>query len=242
MTARQLALPFGTEPDYAAVDFIPAASNAAARIWLARPAGWSFGRLVLCGPPGSGKTHLLHLWCAQTRAALWSGPALRGLPPLPDGPVALDDADLAEEIALFHLINAAGQASRPLLLAAREPPARWTTRVPDLASRLRASTIAVIGPAEDTLLAAVLARLLAERQLAVPLALQTWLLTRLPRHSAALAEAVARLDRASLDRVSLAQGRPITRTFATSVLAEMIPERPEDEIFLTPSPLARDFL
>ena len=55
-----------------------------------------------------------------------------------------------------------------------------------------------IGPAEDELLRGLLARLLAERQLAVAEPLQDWLRLRLPRSQAAIREAVARLDRAAL--------------------------------------------
>jgi len=234
MTARQLPLPFVTQPHYAAMDFVPAASNEAARAWLARRADWPFGRLVLCGPQGAGKTHLLHIWCEVEGVDPWSGPALRGIPRLPQtGPIAVDDADLAEETALFHLINAAGEARRSLLLSAREPPARWHTCLPDLASRLRASATAMIGPAEDDLLRALFARLLAERQLAVPEAVQSWLLTRLPRLPASVQEAVARLDHAAL-----AEGRAITRALAATILMEMTPEDGDDEILPSASPSA----
>ncbi|MSP29577.1 MAG: chromosomal replication initiator DnaA [Acetobacteraceae bacterium] len=235
MTARQLPLPFGSGHSYTAEDFIAAPSNEAARAWLARPEGWPFGRLVLCGAAASGKTHLLHLWAAREQAVFWSGPQLRAARPAPgsSGPIALDDADLADEIALFHLINAMAEARQPLLLAGRAPPSRWAVRLPDLASRLRASTTAMLGPAEDPLLAAILSRLLADRQLAVAPAVQDWLLTRLQRHPAALAEAAARLDRASL-----AHGRGISRVLAASVLAEMTADLPEDEVFVTIAPTA----
>jgi chromosomal replication initiation ATPase DnaA len=151
------------------------------------------------------------------------------------GPLAVDDADLAEETALFHLINAAMGAGRSLLLAGRLAPAHWGTRLPDLSSRLRASTAVGIGPAEDELLRPLLARLLAERQLDVPQAVQAWLLLRLPRHPAALAEAVARLDRAAL-----AMGRGVTRALAAAVVNDMATEqdRVTDEILPHPSPTA----
>ena len=96
-------------------------------------------------------------------------PALSGLPELPAAGIAIDDADaVADEDALLHLLNAAGEAGLPVLLAARTPPARWAAHLPDLASRLRAMTAVEIGPPEDTLLRTLLARLLADRQLRVP--------------------------------------------------------------------------
>ena len=135
----------------------------------------------------------------------------------PAGGVALDDADaMAEEPALLHLLNAAREAGLPVLLAARTPPARWPVRLPDLASRLRAVTAVEILPPEESLLRALLLRLLADRQLAVRPDLQDWLLLRLPRSPAALREAVARLDRAAL-----AAGGAVTRPIAAGVVAAM---------------------
>ncbi|MBN8873293.1 MAG: chromosomal replication initiator DnaA [Rhodospirillales bacterium] len=210
--ARQLMLPFPHAPGFAAADFLVAPSNEAAMAWIARPREWPEHRLLLWGQAGCGKTHLLHLWADRVAGTLLTGPTLRGLPMLPEaGDIAVDDADLvAEEAALFHLLNAAREAGRSVLLSARTPPARWAIGLPDLASRLRAVTAIEIMPPEESLLRALLARLLADRQLAVPAALQDWLLLRLPRTPAALREAVARLD---------AAGSRIDRALAADVVA-----------------------
>jgi chromosomal replication initiation ATPase DnaA len=204
-----------------AADFLAAPNNEAALAWLDRVADWPDGRLVVWGEPGSGKTHLLHRWAERQRAVLWSGPSLhaRALP-VTCG-VAVDDADeSADEIALLHLINACKEAGQPLLLTGRPAPARWPVRLPDLASRLRATTTVQMGAADDDLLQALLARLFADRQLAVSAPVQAFLLARLPRNGAALREAVARLDRAAL-----MTGRAVTRPLAASVLTEMEQDR-----------------
>ncbi len=222
---RQLALPFSHRPEFAAADFIVAPSNEAALAWLARTADWPARRLLLWGEAGCGKTHLLHLWAARTGARYVPAPALRPVS-LDEilgatGGLALDDADAAPDaVTLLHCLNAAAEAARPVLLAARTPPARWAIALPDLASRLRATTAVEIGPAEDDLLHALLARLLAERQLAVAAPVQAWLLARLPRTPAALREMAARLDRAALG----AQ-RAVTRALAGEVLAAFLDEQ-----------------
>ena len=200
---------------------------------MRRTADWPNHRLALWGEAGRGKTHLLHIWAARTGAALFTGPTLSGASELPHAGFALDDADAApDETALFHLLNAAGEARLPILLAARVAPSRWPVRLPDLASRLRAITAVEIGPPEETLLRALLVRQLAERQLRPPEAVQEWLVRRLPRSAAALREAVARLDAASLER-----RRNITVPFATDVLADLLAS---DEISGTASPPSRD--
>jgi chromosomal replication initiation ATPase DnaA len=219
MTAswRQLPLPFNHAPQFAAVDFLPDASNAAALAWLEREVAWPGRRLVLWGGEGSGKTHLLHRWAARTGAALLPGPGLSlGSYAPPSAPIAVDDADAAPERPLLHLLNAASEAGRRVLLAGRAPPARWGSTLPDLASRLRAALAVEIQPAGEPLLRVLLARLLAERQLTVAEPVQEWLLLRLPRTPAAVREAAARLDRAAL-----AHGGRVTRALASTVLAEI---------------------
>ncbi len=78
-----------------------------------------------------------------------------------------------------------------------------------------------IGPADEALLAALLASLLSDRQLAVPETVQDWLRLRLPRTAAAMREAAARLD-----HLALADGGRVTRVTAARVAAEMT-EPPE---------------
>lgn len=193
-----------------------APSNADAVAWLARTAEWPGGRLALWGEAGCGKTHLLHLWAARVGGQILLPPLAEMRPP--DAPWALDNAEtaLADERRLLHWLNAAAEARHPVLLAARSAPARWTVALPDLASRLRATAAVEIGVADEALLATLLASLLAERQIAVPPAVQSWLLRRLQRTPAAVREAVERLDHAAL-----AAGGGINRAIAAAVLAEM---------------------
>jgi len=225
---RQLALPFPHAPHYGSEAFLEAASNAEALHWLCNTASWPLGQLALWGPEGCGKTHLLHLWAKRQGAVLLAGPLLATEPPV--GSIAVDDADAAPERPLLHLLNAAGEAGLPVLLAGRAAPARWNPALPDLASRLRAITAVRIGPAEDELLRDLLARLLRERQLTVAEAVQDWLLLHLPRSQGAIREAVARLDHAAL-----AAGGGITRTLAQAVAAgldrELSSRLPADSLF-----------
>lgn len=227
----QMFLPIFPDPSYAEANFREAESNADACTWLRRTGEWPNRRLALWGEAGRGKTHLLHVWAARTGATLWHGPALGLLPELPvAGGIALDDADgVPEETALLHLLNAASEADLPVLLAARQPPARWEVRLADLASRLRAVTAVEISAPEETLLRAILARLLADHQLRRLEPVQDWLLLRLPRNAAVLREAVDRLNVASLDH-----HRKITIPFATEVLADLL--APDEICGTDPSP------
>ncbi len=213
---RQLALPFPHEPQFRAADLLAAGSNAEALAWLAPGTEWPQGRLALWGPEGCGKTHLLNVWAGRAGACLVAGTALPREPARPDRPMAIDDADTAAERPLLHLLNAWAESGHPVLLASRTPPARWAVGLPDLASRLRAATAVEIRPPDESLLRALLARLLSERQLAVAQPIQEWLLLHLPRTPAAIREAAARLDHAGL-----IAGRRVCRDVAADVVRAM---------------------
>ena len=207
-----MGLPFEHAASFAPADFVRDGSNALALTWLDDPARWPDRRLALWGGRGCGKTHLLHLWADRVGAVMIDGGAL---PDLASGftALALDNADTAPEQALLHTLNQAVAGAIHVVLAAREAPARWPVRLPDLASRLRATTAVQIEPAEDSLLRTLLARQLSDRQLAVPAALRDWLLRRLPRTPAAIREIAARLDRAQLE-----QGTGVTRALLTELM------------------------
>jgi chromosomal replication initiation ATPase DnaA len=236
---QQSALAIFDEPNYSAAGFVAAASNAKALAWLNSTGEWPGGRLALWGDAGCGKTHLLHLWVERTGATFWRGAELRAFPDLPSSGIALDDAAATDERALFHLLNASAEADLPLLMASRSAPGRWPVQLPDLRSRLRAITAVEVGAPDDSLLRALLPRLLAQRLIRLPEPVLVWLLSRLPRTVPLLNEAVAKLH-----AVALEHHREITVPMARDVLAALL-SADGDEISGTeaaPSPEERRLL
>jgi DnaA regulatory inactivator Hda len=220
IAARQLALPLDPRPAYSEADFYPTAGSRRALNWLETSKLWTNGRLLLWGEAGAGKTHLLHIWAGSRGSQVINGAGLQAVPAAITAPLVIDDADMvADETSLFHTLNAASEAGQPVLLAARQPPSQLAIALADLASRLRASTIIEISPPDDDERAALLARLAASRQLVLNIQVQNFLLTRLPRTSSALIEAVTRLDRAAL-----AHGAKVTRSLAASLLKDIANE------------------
>ncbi len=196
---------------------------------------WPGGRLVLCGPEGAGKSHLAALWAtrrgsrviaaetlarppeARSRSATGSDMlAAAEAPGLVIEDIDRLPGDRAAEEALFHLFNAAVGAGTPLLMTTRRPPARLPFTLPDLASRLAACQLVKLAPPDDTLLAAVLIKLFAERQIAPPPGLIRWLLPRMERSFAA-----ARALVAEIDRIALSEGRPVGRAVAARALDKL---------------------
>ncbi|RMD88740.1 MAG: chromosomal replication initiator DnaA, partial [Alphaproteobacteria bacterium] len=191
---RQLPLPLPSRPALGRGDFFVSPANAAALAALDDWRNWPDGRLALIGPEGAGKSHLAAVWARETGARVLPADELDAATIAAeiarDRPLALEDADRlagdAEgERALFHLLNLCREARRPLLLTARGAPAKWPVTLPDLASRLQAISLARLAPPDDALLAAVLVKLFADRQIRTGPELVTWLARRIDRSFAA---------------------------------------------------------
>src|SRR5712692_10826499 len=151
----QLAFEFPHRPAFGAADFLVAPSNAAAVAWLDRWPNWPDAAIVLHGPPGCGKTHLGHVWQARSAAAFCDAGALTGdaVPLLAQsGAVVVDGAEHAAERPLLHLLNLVGERRGHLLLTAAAAPARWTTALPDLRSRLLALPNVAVEAPDDGLI------------------------------------------------------------------------------------------
>ena len=221
---RQMPMPMELPADHARARFLTAPCNAQAIAMIDAP-DWPAGKLVVTGPAGSGKTHLLHIWAAQHQAVLLDARALatRDLTELAaSGAVALDDtAQIAgnpqAETALFHLHNMLAEGRGRLLLTARKPVRDWGLALPDLLSRLQAAPHVAVAPPDDALLAGVLGKLFADRQVIVADNLIPFLLPRMERSLAAAQRIVA-----ALDAEALARKAPITRQLAADVMQKSL--------------------
>jgi chromosomal replication initiation ATPase DnaA len=216
----QLLLDIGLPGSVSRDDLVVARSNRDAVMLIESWPDWPSPAVVIAGPPGSGKSHLAAIWrdMADARSC---------------DPAALNDADLEAALAgqsllldgvepggfdenvLFHIMNGVRANGGSLLLTSSHWPGAWQIVTPDLRSRIQAATTVEISEPDDDLLVGVMAKLFADRQIAVEPGVVRYIASRIER---SLATASAIVDR--LDKASLARKTKITRAFASSFVRE----------------------
>jgi len=227
-TPRQLVLDLAHRQALGEEDFLVSRSNAAAVELIDAWPQWPHPAAVVVGPQGSGKSHLANVWRLRSSGHLVPASELA------DAVVAalsersalvVEDLDrgIADERALFHLLNRARESSVFVLLTSRQAPGDMLFRIPDLRSRLRALPVVELQPPDETLLKAVLVKLFCDRQLNVEPAVIDYLSVRMERSMEAASRVVA-----TVDRLALAMHRKVTRPLAAEALAALGEPRGEN--------------
>lgn len=161
---------------------IVGSSNADAIRYLRHVSTWPVRTAVLIGPRGSGRSLIGRLFARDTGGHVIDGP------------------DSVSEEEMFHAWNAAQASGHPLLIIADAPPAEWDIALPDLASRLRAVPVLVIGEPDDCLARDLIEALFAQRGMAIASEIPSYIVPRMERSYAMLHRVVAALDAASLEK------------------------------------------
>ncbi len=190
----QIALPLSRRGSAGAQRIVIGAANAGVIEALQNPARWPFHVAVLTGPPRSGKS-LLARWARSLLGA--------------DALEVIDDAERADETALFHRWNAVQQGGAcastgggALLLVANgdDDHGGWHIALPDLASRIGGSLQLTIGAPDDSMAGALIHAHAEQRGLSLPDGAAEYLVPRTQRSFAGIEALVATIDRISLER------------------------------------------
>ncbi|MDJ0823212.1 MAG: DnaA/Hda family protein [Paracoccaceae bacterium] len=220
---RQMPLPLPTEQALGRADYFVSSANAMALALIDGWRDWSPRKLVLVGPAGAGKTHLARIWAQESWANTLAARDLveADIPALAEGNVVVEDVteiaeDRAAEEALFHLHNLVLAQGHTLLMTADTPPVEWALTLPDLKSRMMGCQTATLSEPDDTLLAALLAKLFADRQIVPTPKVIPYLIRHMPR-SFAMARAIV----TALDAAALGTAKGVNRPLAQRVLAQL---------------------
>lgn len=212
----QLALDFGQRQALGRDDYLVTPCNGEVVAWLDRWPHWPGRGLIVHGPAGCGKTHLAHVFQARSGARIVHASDVTGSGTSTwFADLVVEDVDSGvDSRALLHIYNTAVERGGSLLMTSRRPPRSWDVGLPDLRSRINAVGSVAVGLPDDALLAAVLVKLLSDRQLRVRHEVVTYLVRHMERSFRAARDIVT-----ALDEGSLADRREITIPLARRILA-----------------------
>jgi len=217
-------------------------AHAAVELAGARPGEMS--PLVLHGPSGTGKTHLLEGLCDRFRAlhprasAVYlsaeqftttflqslHGTGLPGFRRTCRGAdlLAIDDLQFfvgkrATIVELQQTIDVLQRQGRQLVLACDREPETLVDLGPDLLVRLRGGMTARLLPPDEAVRRGIIESIATRRGLAIPADVVQYVAARMTRHSRELAGAVNRLE-----ATSHMLGLPISLAMAEDALADLV--------------------
>ena len=174
---------------------------------------WPTNALLIFGPKGSGKSHLGHIWALRADAVVldarqdFSPQSLRE-------PALIEDIEhMQNQEHLLHTLNYSRENNRSLLLTSGVSVRELPFTLPDLTSRLLALPVGIIEAPDDEVIVAAMRKQFADRQMKVDDEILSFLLPRMERSFAHIAEVIA-----ALDRQALAEQRNLTIPFIKKIL------------------------
>ncbi len=174
-------------------DFIISYSNIEAYNAINHFESWADKRLLLIGEQGSGKSHIARIFSHRANAQILNLPL--DLVSLPKENLIIEDIQNTDPESLFHIINLCKNNHANLLLTASSLP-EFT--LPDLQSRINATTKILIKSPDEILFRAILHKHFVQRQINLDQEILDYLSIRLTRGYAAIKEFVALVDQYSL--------------------------------------------
>ncbi|WP_170607062.1 DnaA ATPase domain-containing protein [Ruegeria arenilitoris] len=220
--ATQLSFDLPSKTALGREDFFVSPTNALA-VAMISATSWPGNKLVLSGPAGSGKTHLAHVWAAESGGRIIPSVDLvnEDVPNLARTSIAVEDvpqisSDPERQKILFHLHNMVLAEGNDLLMTGRPTPNLWALSLADLQSRVDgAHHVALEGP-DDALLGAVLAKLFVDRQLNPSPDVIAYLVKHMDRSFETASKVVGLID-----DLALREKREINRALAVRVLTNL---------------------
>tara|TARA_B000000477_G_scaffold124459_1_gene132163 strand:- start:1076 stop:1744 length:669 start_codon:yes stop_codon:yes gene_type:complete len=163
---------------------------------------------VLIGPKGSGKSHLVNVFCKNFEKEKWiiSEKKEKDIYKVfqENNVVIIEDIDLIasldEEKYLFHSINLSKELNKILLLTSGLDLSKINIKTPDLRSRLDSIQSVNILEPNDDLMNILILKLFHDRQILIKPNIISYLMQRVERSYLGISEIVDLIDNVSLSK------------------------------------------
>jgi len=201
---QQLILDLRSIPSMGRNDYFVSDVNKEAVTWLDAWPNWTTFGFIVCGPLGSGKSHL-----AQVLKTLSHGDIIEAKD-ISDQNIdqlaqkkclIIENIELlTSEALLFHLYNMLLENKNNLMLTSNLTIPQISFELPDLKSRLLSMTQVNIGFPDDRLLKNLLIKQFLDKGILVEMDVIDYLIKRIDRSFEAILKLVSKIDFQSLEK------------------------------------------
>ena len=201
---QQLILNLRSLPSMGRNDYFVSEVNKEAVSWLDSWPNWTTFGFIVCGPLGSGKSHL-----AQVLKTLSHGDIIeakdisnKNIDQLSEKKCLIIEnlESLTSETLLFHLYNMLLENKNNLMLTSKFNMSQINFELPDLKSRLLSMPQVNIDFPDDRLLKNLLIKQFLDKGILVEMDVIDYLIKRIDRSSEAISKLVAKIDFKSLEK------------------------------------------
>lgn len=196
--------------DYNKSKFIVSYCNLEAYNALHKDDVWPYNRLLLLGEHASGKTHLTSIWQEKNAAQIIDSNTIYPLGTAQH--ILCDDIDNMQEERLLTLLNIATEYNKKLLMTMTT---YRTFTIKDLQSRMNATYKVLIKKPDESMIKALMQKILHDRQIHAKEAMIEYVATRIKRSFAYVNSFLNYLDTEALRKK-----RNISIPFVKEILEE----------------------
>ena len=216
----QLIFKFPTYHAYKKEDFYVSPSNQEAYDFIVSWPKWMKRIINICGPSGSGKSHLASILKSKTSCLQINSHELNEKTfskfKTKEALIIENVDEKSSEFLLFSLWNLALQDNKFLLITSTKPINLYKFKLNDLMSRLNSGLIIKIKLPSDELISVILAKNFSDKQIKVEKKHIDYIIKRIDRSYEKISQFIL-----TLDKYSLKKGSPFGLKLIKDVLKMM---------------------
>ena len=202
--SKQLLLNLRTFPSMGREDYIVSSINKDAVIWLDVWPNWPSLGFIVCGPAGSGKSHLASALQTLSHGFIIEA---KNLEESKLGNLTKNKCLIIEDIhkfksekLLLHIYNMMVERNNNLMLTSNKPISNINFKLLDLKSRILSMPQINIGLPDDELLKNLLIKQFADKGVLVDFEVINYLIKRIDRSFESIIKMVSKINALSLEK------------------------------------------